>query len=596
MNGSQFQPPDQDSGSQLRLVLVFVLTFIVILVTEPLVRKYTGESTPAPQKQEQQAAPPAAQPPAQATAAPTAPAGKQTAAAPAAGNVVASAESETVIENDLYKITFTNKGAQVKSWILKKYDDEAGKPLELVDAQTAPEFGYPLSLWTYDPALTQQLSGALYRASATGEQKAPASVTFEYASGDLAVKKTFTFDHTYVVKVESSVTRNGQPVQAFPAWPSGFGDMVGQIGYGSQRVDYQFAGKIERLEAKKVSGGATIRGPFHWGGVFDQYFGAVFLPDDPDTATLITLHNGIKIPKNPITPDPKDLVDVSVLGAAAGNPGGPTSERILVGPKSIDILKTVYAEPTAAERAAGAKTGPNLEDVLDFGFFSFFGKPLFLWLKWTYLHWVQNWGWAILILTVIINFALFPLKMTSMKSALKMQKLAPQMKAIQEKYKKYPMRDPRRAQQNQEIAALYKKEGVNPVGGCFPMLIQLPFLWAFYTMLGVAIELRHAHWFWIHDLASADPLHILPVGIFVTMFLLQRMTPQGGMDAVQQKMMMVMMPVMIAAISWALAAGLCLYWVAGNVISIGQQVYINNTSFGREMREAAAKRAAKKNK
>jgi YidC/Oxa1 family membrane protein insertase len=586
---------------QLRLVLVFALTFAVILISEPLVKKYTGQNQPAPQQQQQPAQ--QAQPAPAAQAPGTAAAAEKVTSKPAAptapsGTVAATGESETVIENDLYKITFTNKGAQVKSWILKKYDDEQRHPLDLVDKTAAQQFGYPMSLWTYDEALNQQLAGALYVASASGEQKAPTSLTFEYAQGDLAVKKTFTFDHTYVVKVETLVTRNGQPVQAFPAWPSAFGDMIGPIGYASQRIDYQNGGKITRLEPKKISGGGTSLGPFRWAAVLDQYFAAVFLPDQPDQAVMVTLHNAAKIPKNPIEPNPNELVEAPVLGVAVGNAAGPTSERIFVGPKSLDVLKTIHARPTKQEAAAGLTTGPNLEDVVDFGFFSFFGKPLFLWLKWTHDHWVKSWpgawGWSILILTVIINFALFPLKMSSMKSALKMQKLAPQMKAVQEKYRKYPMRDPRRAQQNQEIAALYKKEGVNPLGGCFPMLIQLPFLWAFYTMLGVAIELRHAPWFWIHDLSSADPLHILPIGIFVTMFLLQRMMPQAGMDAMQQKMMMVMMPVMIAVISWALAAGLCLYWTAGNIISIGQQVWINNTKFGREMREAAAKRAAKK--
>jgi YidC/Oxa1 family membrane protein insertase len=238
----------------------------------------------------------------------------------------------------------------------------------------------------------------------------------------------------------------------------------------------------------------------------------------------------------------------------------------------------------------------DLRSLVNFGFFGVIARPLFLWLKWTFEKVVHNWGWAIVIQTLIINLALLPLRISSMKSALKMQKVAPQIKAIQEKYKKYSMRDPRKQEMNQEVSALYKAEGVNPVGGCLPMIIQMPFLFAYYSMLGAALDLRHAHWLWIRDLSSPDPWHILPVGIIITMLLTQRMTPQPGMDPSQQKMMTLMMPLMLGVISWNLAAGLCLYWSEGNLIAIVQQAIMNRTSLGREMREIALKRARKKEK
>ena len=177
-----------------------------------------------------------------------------------------------------------------------------------------------------------------------------------------------------------------------------------------------------------------------------------------------------------------------------------------------------------------------------------------------------------------------------------MQKVAPQIKAIQEKYKKYSMRDPRKQEMNQEVSALYKAEGVNPVGGCLPMIIQMPFLFAYYSMLGAALDLRQAPWLWIRDLSSPDPWHLLPIGIIITMLLTQRMTPQPGMDPSQQKMMTLMMPLMLGVISWNLAAGLCLYWSEGNLIALAQQSVMNRTSLGREMREIALKRARKKEK
>jgi len=212
---------------------------------------------------------------------------------------------------------------------------------------------------------------------------------------------------------------------------------------------------------------------------------------------------------------------------------------------------------------------------------------------WTHDHIFPNWGVAIIILTVIINLALLPLRITSMKSALKMQKLQPQMKAIQEKYKKYPMRDPRRADMNAEISELYKKEGANPAGGCLPLVIQMPFLFAFYSMLGAAMELRHAPFLWLHDLSSPDKLFVLPVLIVISTLFVQKMTPNAGMDPKQQQMMTIMMPLMLGFFSWSLASGLSLYWVVGNVIAIAQQYVMNRTGLGKEMRAEMEKRARK---
>jgi len=250
-------------------------------------------------------------------------------------------------------------------------------------------------------------------------------------------------------------------------------------------------------------------------------------------------------------------------------------------------------ESVAVPTIVGAEQ--NLSGLINFGRLSVIARPLFTWLRWIEGI-VGNWGWAICIQTLIINLALMPLRISSMKSALKMQKIQPQMNSIKEKYKKYGMRDPRRQEMNTEIGELMKKEGVSPVGGCLPLVIQMPFLFAYYGMLGSALDLRHASWLWIHDLSSPDPWHILPIGIFLTMLFMQRMTPQAGMDPSQQKMMNVLMPVMMGFLSWNFASGLCLYWSEGNLIAIVQQAVMNRTSLGREMREMAAKRARKKEK
>jgi YidC/Oxa1 family membrane protein insertase len=565
-----------------RLLLVFVLTFVAIALFQPLFKKYAPQpSQPSTSPAQNQNVPPSTRPANNAFAvAPTKPLGS----APAKQS---SAESETVIDNGLYRITFSNRGAQVKSWILKKFDDDHGNPLELVNPTAAQKYGFPFSLWTYDESQRNKINSVLYVASSSGVVTAPADITFEFADQDISVKKTFHFDHSYVVRVETSVSSNGSTVTAFPMWPAGFGDQVTPAGYAASKIEYQFNSTIERTVFKKVSSGNTLRGPFDWIGVTDQYFAALFIPDDPQNVTAVTLRNSLEVPKDP--KNPADTTKVDVLGLAAGNlHQAATTGRFYVGPKELQTLEAVPV-PTIS----GSE--PDLRGLINFGFFGVIARPLFIWLRWTFKY-VHNWGWAIVVQTLIINLALLPLRVSSMKSALKMQKIQPQMNTIKEKYKKYGMRDPRRQEMNTEIGELMKQEGVSPVGGCLPMLIQMPFLFAYYSMLGSALDLRHAPWLWIHDLSSRDPYYILPILIIVTGLVTQRMTPQAGIDPSQQKMMNLMMPVMFGVISFNLAAGLCLYWMEGSFIAIIQQMVMNRTGLGQEMREIALKRARKREK
>lgn len=609
MNGD-FQNPQQDPGSEKRLLLAFALTFLVLLVSQPLIMKYAKPPEPAPTQpaggssQSQSAA-------GSQQSAASQPAGGRTQATGAQPDVrsapavamQAATENETVVENDFYRIVFTNRGAQVKSWVLKKYNDHpGGKPLDLVHAAAAEKYGRPFSVWTYDEALRKKLSEALYVSSVDGGAptagatlKAPASLTFAYADGETVVRKRLRFDHSYVVEVETSVVQKGSAVQAYLAWPAAFGDQMTPVQYAAAQVEWYSGGtnwhggeKVERLAFKKVSGGDTVRGPLLYAGVADQYFAAVFLPDDPGSAALVTLHGEVEIPKDASNPQSKEMQKVPVLGAAAGDTGGVTRGRWFVGPKAVNVLDSIHLR--------GEQSATDLRNLVDFGMFGVLARPLFLWLKWTHEHWVTNWGWCIVILTVIINVVLLPLRISGMKSAMKMQKLAPQIKAIQAKYSKYSFNDPKKAEMNQEMTALYKKEGANPVGGCFPMLLQMPFLIAFYAMLTAAIELRHASWLWVHDLAALDPYHILPIVLIVSGFVTQRLSPTAGMDPMQQKMMNWMMPVMMGFIFWSLAAGLSVYFVTSNILALVQQLVLNQTKFGREMKAQMEKHARKKNK
>ena len=563
------------------MLLVMVAAFALILVSQFLFFK-NKPNTPSAGQTSQTAKVPAATAPAVAAATPE--------TAPSAGATpvkTATAEVETVVENDLYRIVFTNHGAQAKSWILKKYKDEKGQPLDLVNPASA-SFGLPLGLYTYDEALRTKINSALYVATPAGNLNAPGELTFEFSDGTVSVRKTLHFDKSYVVSLETIATVNGKPIQAFPMWPAGFGDQASGPSYAAARVDYYAGDKVERLAAKKISGGNTLRGPLQWAGPQDQYFAAIFLPDNPSQAAMITFRNAIEVPKDPAKPDPNNMNKVELLGAAVGGVDGVTRERLFVGPKALNILDQIHSN-----LLTGQPGGPDLGHVVDFGFFGLIAKPLFLWLLWTHEHMASNWGVSIIILTVIINLALLPLRITSMKSALKMQKLQPQMKAIQERYKKYPIRDPKRADMNAEISALYKEHGANPAGGCLPLVIQMPFLFAFYSMLGVALELRHAPFLWLHDLSSPDKLFILPVLIVISTLFVQKMTPNAGMDPAQQRMMTIMMPLMLGFFSWSLASGLSLYWVVGNIIAIGQQYVMNRTGLGKEMRAEMEKRARK---
>ena len=569
-----------------RFLVFFVAMLVVLFASQFLLKKYAPQQPPSPARPAQQPAQaPAAQDQAQTLPSGTSPRGKAAASkrAPGPATTQAASETETIIENDLYRITFTNRGAQVKSWVLKKFNDDQGHPLDLVNQTASSRYGYPLSLWTYDESLRNRLNSALYVPSVEGRLSAPQELTFEYSDSGLTVRKTFSFDHSYVVKVATSVFSNGSPLYAYPAWPAGFGDQTTFPSFGNGPFEYQVNSDTEHLPVKKVSGGNTLHGEFDWVGAGDSYFGAVFIPENSENLNVVTLNNAIDIPPDPGKPN--ETKPAEVVGVAAGHPGE-TSARLFVGPKALDVLEAVHVPSI---------TGANqdLRTMVNFGWFGVIARPLFIWLRWTnqYIH---NWGWSIVLQTIIITIALLPLRFTQMKSALKMQRIQPQMKAIQEKYKKYSMRDPRKQDMQKEIGELYKREGVNPVGGCLPLLVQMPFLIAYYKMLSAAIELRQAHWLWIHDLSARDPFLVLPAIMVISMFLMQKMTPQAGMDPAQQRMMNIMMPVMMGFIFYNLAAGLNLYYSLSNVIMIAQQAIMNRTELGREMREIAAKRARKK--
>ena len=515
----------------------------------------------------------------------------------AAPSVAASEVTETTVENGNYRIVLTNQGAQAKHWILlgkqyKDHPDPGGHPLDLVNPRTVA-FGLPLSLFTYEPELTKQLNSALYQVSAsgTGVLKAPCSVSFHYAGNGLEVVKTFSFDSSYVVTAEVEVRRNGVPVRALLAWPGGLGDQTEAMHFAYGKFAWSLNGKDDSTDAKKVSGGDTLNSPFDYAAVIDLYFAAAFLPDHPASTTVVTLHNSIELPSDPSDPNSQKK-SVDAIGLAVGDSSGATRLRLFAGPKETDLLKNIRS--TGAD---GKPDGPSLEPLIQLGWFTIIAKPLYLALRFLHDHMgsgVNNWGWAIIIITVIFNLLMLPTRFMMMKSSLKMTRLAPKVDAIKKRYAHLKTTDPKRAEMNNEVMELYKAEGVNMYGSCLPMLVQMPLLFGYYRVLYNAVELRQAQWFWLTDLSLPDPIYILPILIIITMLVVQLITPSPGMDPSQRKMMAIMMPAIFGFTMLHFASGLALYWGTGNIINLGIQIGINQSSMGKEMHAIAARRAARK--
>jgi YidC/Oxa1 family membrane protein insertase len=617
------------SGGDMRGLMTMTLLALVVLLAFQFLTK-PKQTTPAPAAQTPaQTQPQPAQPAAtQAQPAQSQPAAAKAPAHPVSTTVIAaSAVEKTTVENENLKIVFTNRGAQVEHWILKgkqykDHPDPGGQQLDLVNSRTTA-LGLPLSLFTYEPELTKQLNeAALYQVTtngtigAGGALQAPASITFHYAANGLDVVKTFHFDASYVVTAEIEVHRDGVPVRALLAWPGGLGDQTEAMHFSYGKFVWSLDGKDDSLSPNPsgflfwsspgVSGGATLTQPYDYAAVSDLYFAAAFLPDAPARTTVVTLHNQIELPTDPSDPNSQKR-PADVLGLAVGDicdtgaklsdgsicgPTGITRVRLFAGPKETDLLKAIHA--TGPD---GKPTGPALEPLIQFGWLTIIAKPLYLALR--YLRvWMgpgaNNWGWAIIIVTVIFNLLMLPTRFMMMKSSLKMMRIQPKVEAIKQRYKHLKPTDPKRSEMNTEMMALYKAEGVNMYGSCLPMLINMPLFIAYYRVLLNAVELRQAHWYWLTDLSSPDPIHLLPILIIVTMFLTQYITPSPGMDPAQRRMMAIMMPVIFGFMLWHFASGLALYWGTGNVINLVIQLGINQSSIGKEMHEISARRAAKK--
>jgi YidC/Oxa1 family membrane protein insertase len=480
-----------------------------------------------------------------------------------------SQERTIVVENELYRVEFSNRGAVVKSWQLKKYKDDSKpqKPLDVVHAQAAQYAGgWPFSLSMNDAQMEKTANSGLYKVSSDAASlTAPAELTFTWSDGHLEISKTFHFDHSYVVSVDTASKYNGTPVLAGLAWRGGFGDLTVTNPAPVETVDtfYSENGKIKTFAYKKLEGSdkwdTTWEGGKAFAGIEDRYFTAAFLPPLDSISTPLETRYWKTF--HPIQVDGQEKAE-AVPEVAAASAAQPMVLRAYVGPKDYDDLKAMK---------------PPLNGLVQFGWLEFIADPLFHGLKWLHKY-IPNWGWDIVVLTLVINMLLFPLRISSYKTSLKMQRVGPEIKQIQERYKKYKMNDPRKAEMNKEVMAVYSREGINPVGGCLPMMLQMPIWFGLNTALRYAIELRHANWLWVRDLASKDPYYILPVVVGLATYLVSKMTPMTSTDP-QQAQMMKIMPITFSAmfIFFPFSSGLALYILTSSAVGILQQWYLNRT-------------------
>jgi YidC/Oxa1 family membrane protein insertase len=588
-----------------RILIAFALSFVMLLVYRVLFFKETPKPAPSPATQSAPApTKPGQTAPAAGQAAEPAKAAKP--AKPPAPVAIPAEEGtgaqDIVVESDLYRVTLSTEGAVVKSWVLKKYKDAKGKPLNVINSDACANLGYPMSVDlpnAQEAGLADQLNKAFYvvkesdsksgeSSKAAGQEfTAPVTLEFTYSDGKVRASKKYSFGTGYEVGSDISIFDGVRYLPVGARWPGGFGDQ--SVAY-SQMLSYAQVAyaptvdKIETLSATKVKEDRTIHGPFTFAGMEDRYFAAVFLPEKSGgefaEPTDLRLKSQTWTP-----PDWKEKEPPKFVEAALVNPAPAAFKfRLFVTPKDTDVLRA---------------ESPQLEGLVDFGWFKIFAKPLFIAMLYIHQHWVHNYGWAIILLTIIINMLMFPLKLKQIRSAQEMQKVGPLIKSIQDRYKQYKFNDPRKQRMNQEVMKIYSDHGINPLSGCLPMALQLPFLYGFYRVLELPIELRHAPWIgWVTDLSQPETVHmfgygvhILPILMVISSYFMQKMTPMPTVDPNQQRMMM-MMPIIFGFMFYNLASGLVLYFMVASLVGIAQQVFINKTVVKPAPIQATGNRAA----
>lgn len=474
------------------------------------------------------------------------------------------AEEQIIIDTSLFQAVWSNKGAILKSWKLKKHKDENKEDLELISIHSAEMNKYPFLLSTEDPSFDNIINNSLYKSSKYKlelKEGQRGEIRFDYADEKgTRVEKIFTFEGgKYEFDIQINVWKNGQRVEPRLAWGPGFGNpspeaQKQRFGSGSGIAVYS-AGKVFRHQERKYNPEKNFYNFVNWVAYEDNYFAVLFLTSPQKTSAAFLKEE-------------KDQASFYFLSLNY-------PQKALIGPKDIDVL---------------SEFGYDTKKLIKFGLFGFIAEILLRAIK-SIHNVIPNWGLCIIILTFITKILFFPLTYSSTRSMSKMQDLQPKIKALKAKYKKAKQDISQRRKMNEEVMKLYKEHGVNPAGGCLPMLIQLPIFWGFFRLLMISIEFRHSPFMlWIIDLSVKDPYYVTPILMGITQFINQKMTPTSA-DPTQQRMMLIM-PVVMTIFFMNFQSGLVLYWLTSNILQIGQQ-YIFNRIKRKKKREAHGKKRRK---
>ena len=500
-------------------------------------------------------------------------------------DVEASAEERVVITGADFRAEFSNRGGQLVSYQLLEHENAEGGPVDLVRSRA--ESPYLFGFATLD-GTSSPINNALFVTERSSGSSGQEMVTFLYQGALGRVEKRFIFQPNGLLelKIDAS-TAEGWTLVLGPGIRNPTSAEMDNR-FARRSAVYRHAEGVESIDparAKAPEGISAIG--LQWVGLQDTYFLTAVVPQQGLEGVVV--QPAVVLPGGSEEDSRfRTFRDIEQLDAAEED-----LEReiiLLLQPQGEQLHAMAFLGAKQYDRLVALPYG--LEETIQLGWFKFLSLPLLWGLRWIHDNVVANYGWAIILMTILIRLVLFPLTHKSTVSMQKMQEINPKVQAIRNKYRtklkdKQGRPNPEmQRKMNEETMALYKAEGVNPAGGCLPMLLQIPVLFAFYNILSSAIEIRHAPWIlWITDLSAKDPLYVLPIVMGATQFLQQKMTPAAG-DPMQRRMF-ALMPIFFTILFLGFPSGLVLYWLTNNVLGIGQQYAY------KRMREAKAADAKK---
>lgn len=494
---------------------------------------------------------------------------EQQAATKPVASLAAEREELVVLDTERYRAELTNRGGQLLSFELKRHRENGGDgaAVDLVRRRVD---------WPYPFALTDLLGEPLALNEALFEierwtEGASQALTFRYSGPLGRAEKEFRFNPDGLIEIDFRLP--GETGWAVLFGPGIRNPTTAEIEnrFAARQGIYRLSEDVERVDVLKADEPVIVTGSgLAWVGLQDNYFLSVLLPREP----LASARFLPTVALRPSEDEPNRFRYYSD-SLPENEEEAPREVALLLEGADGRLAGSTYWGGKSYEQLA-ALPG-DLDDTLNLGFFSFLAKPMLRVLIWIYDNVVHNYGWAIVLMTVLIKILLFPLTHKSHVSMQRMQAINPKMQAIRAKYRSKlkdkqgrPNAEAQR-KMNEEIMALYKTEGVNPLGGCLPMLLQLPVFFAFYRLLGAAGELRQAPFFgWVQDLAAPDPYYVLPIVMGVSWYLQQKITPMSG-DPMQRKIFQ-FMPVVFTFFFLGLPSGLVLYWLTNNVLTAVQML------------------------